>query len=223
MQIIFLAPPFTTEAELRKCIHTFEKDAQGYHFDFMDGNFVSTKQMNIELINTVRTLTDVPFWIHLMARAPHELIDYLELNPGDTVSFHYEVFHKKSGLEDLAEKLEHKNLRPSLAINPQTSIEKISHLLHAIEHLVVMSVKPGAPGRPFIPHTFAKLEELQMYCLAQEFDLIVAVDGGVHKTNIAQLAQAGVQEVAVTSAIFNTSNPLESLQELSALFSTSSL
>lgn len=218
MGALFLSPPFTTDAEIRSCFSKFELLPSGYHFDVMDGEFVAATHISVETINRVRSFSDLPFWVHLMAQDPAPLVEELNLHPGDTVSFHYEVFQKKEAIEALAERIEHKNLRPSLAINPRTDIERISYLLHFIEHVLVMSVQPGAAGQPFIPKTFDKLKELEMYRLAQELELIIAVDGGINASNIGELGALGVNEVALTSAIFSSKNPVQKLKELQNLF-----
>ena len=218
---VFLAPPFITVLELKTCLENFGTLPSGYHFDLMDGQFVPATRMPINAINEIRSLTNLPFWIHLMAKNPENLIDKLELNPYDIISIHAEVFEKTSSVVELVKKIKQKNLRPSLALNPETTIESTQEVLALFDHLLIMSVTPGASGQPFKQSTQTKLKSIINYLATQtktDHQYTIAVDGGVGIENIELLALNGVETVAVTSAVFDQQNPKKALKVLTNAF-----
>jgi len=204
--------------------------AAGFHFDCMDNLFVKGSRWNIEEINQLRmhsAFKNTSFWIHLMVQNPEEYISKLNLFPGDTISFHFEALYgkhfplsvtKNSQAFDKAEKiiesLEHKNVTASLAVNPETPFDAFKDLLFLVDHLLVMSVEPGLSGQPFLDATYEKLEEITAFIQGHELSLTVAVDGGMNKQTIDQLKNAGVDAVALTSALFNTKDPIKALQDI---------
>lgn len=211
--LIFPAPHSQDSNELKTIFTELNPLCAGYHIDVMDGEFVPHTMGNPELINSIDKATDHPLWVHLMVKNPRNFIDKLTIKPNSIIAFHYEVV-KKEDIIDLAEYIEHKNWRPSLAINPKTPVEDIFYLCHEIDHITLMSVEPGAAGQTFLPNTFKKVEKLNIYRIAEEFSLTIAVDGGVTIENSIKLKKIGANAIAVCSTIFNADNPKEALEKL---------
>jgi ribulose-phosphate 3-epimerase len=74
-------------------------------------------------------------------------------------------------------------------------------------------VNPGFYGSPFIPEVLQKVAELRD--AYPEID--IGVDGGIKESNIAQVAQTGVNDICVGSAVFLKPQPAQSYRHLSAL------
>lgn len=198
--------------ELQTQIKLLATHCEGFHIDIMDGIFVRQKMGSIELTNQIAKISGKQLWIHLMVQNPLEYIEKLKIHAGDVVTFHY---MENSNQELIIDALERKNLRPSLGINPKTQISTLKNALYAVDHVTVMSVEPGKAGQKFIPSTLKKLELLNAFKDTHERDLTIAVDGGVNAINITKLAALGVGQVAATTALFGTQDPVEALKELS--------
>lgn len=199
--------------ELHSQIRLLGPHCAGFHIDIMDGQFVHQKIGSAQLANEITQITHKQLWIHIMAQDPLAIIKKLTPHHGDIVSFHATANYD---YQTIIEELEHKNVVPSLALNPSTPLSIISTIIHALDHVTIMSVEPGKSGQKFIPATLKKLELLNALRAALETRLTIAVDGGVNKNNITKLDALGVNQVAVCSGIFNSDDPLAALQELSA-------
>ncbi len=208
----------TSIKELTDHISILTPYVEGFHLDYMDGQFVSTSTHNIELINTIRTITAKQLWIHIMANNPLSVLKQLQLNPNDKVTFHTESTQDYSAFIDYTR--EH-ILQPSLALNPNTTLHALINTLYTIKHITIMSVQPGASGQSFLPSTWAKLKDLQALRTDQAHYFTIAVDGGVTQKNIAQLAAYGVNEVAICSGIFGKHDPIKDIKELMAVIENS--
>jgi len=213
--LIFPSFHHQTVQALTDLLALFDPLVAGYHIDIMDGKFVPHIMGSHPLTNAIRTATTEQLWVHLMVQDPILWIEQLHLNPGDIVSAHYESL---SGNYKLFIAAAHqKKLVPSLAINPETSIETVAPLLKWFNHVVIMSVKPGASGQTFLPNTFEKIKELNRWQKTHNTSLTITVDGGVNANNIAQLKQLGVDAVAVTHALFENSSTVDNFNKLKKL------
>ena len=58
--------------------------------DIVDGEFVPNLMLNNLFLKAVRSITKLPFDIHLMITNPERKLDWFDIRPGDIVSIHYE-------------------------------------------------------------------------------------------------------------------------------------
>ena len=83
-----------------------------------------------------------------------------------------------------------------------------------IDLVLVMSVNPGFGGQTFIPSALDKIRQLRERITASGYDICLAVDGGVKRDNIAQIATAGADTFIAGSAIFNTPNYADTISAM---------
>lgn len=203
-----------SQDELHDQIRLLGPHCAGFHIDIMDGQFVHQKMGSSDLTNAIARMTRKKLWIHIMAKDPLKIIKELKIHNGDIVSFHATANYD---YQEIIEELERKNVLPSLALSPLTPITVLNNAIHALDHVTIMSVEPGKSGQTFISGTLKKLERLNAFRAAHECRLTIAVDGGVNKDNIEKLNALGVNQVAISSGIFDSNNPLNSLKELSKI------
>lgn len=206
-------PSLTSQSldELQSHIRLLAPHCAGFHIDMMDGKFVKNKMGSIELTNQIARMTRKQLWIHLMVQEPLEIIEQLKIHRGDIVTFH---FSSHFDYQTIIEALERKSLRPSLGLNPKTPISSLNNAIHSIDHVTIMSVEPGKSGQSFLPNTLLKLTKLNAFRAAHECTLTIAVDGGVNKQNITKLDDLGINQVAVSSAIFKSADPIQAIKIL---------
>ena len=73
-----------------------------------------------------------------------------------------------------------------------------------------MSVEPGFSGQRFLPDALAKAKAIREY----KPDVIIGMDGGINLENIASVAAAGAQDLAIASAIFSSDDPVAAIKKL---------
>ncbi|HRN78591.1 MAG TPA: ribulose-phosphate 3-epimerase [Candidatus Dependentiae bacterium] len=203
--------PDTIEDTIKK----LNPHCHGFHIDVMDHKFVPNEAFfDPEWVNAIDHASTHPSWVHLMIQQPQQFINSLNLTPGSMISFHYEVIGDSTSLIN---QIHGENWKASVAINPQTPIEKIFPVLGLVDQVLIMSVQPGFAGQDFIKSTIDKIIPLATYRRLNKFKFSIAMDGGIDEHNIAMLAQKGVEDFAVASAIFKTQDPIAALQKLATL------
>ncbi len=196
---------------IRGEIKKFDPHCSGYHLDIMDNHFVPNLTWGASFINAIAKETQRILWVHLMVDNPHNWIETLALPPGSIVSFHFELTEEKI---KLIKNIKEKKWLVSITINPKTPVDVIFPLLNLLDHVLIMSVKPGFPGQSFISSVVNKIDPLIGYRQTSDLDFKIGIDGGVNKSNIAMLAQKGIDHFAISAGIFYQPNPLAALREL---------
>ncbi len=74
-----------------------------------------------------------------------------------------------------------------------------------------MSIVPGYSGQPFLPESYARIEEL-----AALVELPIQVDGGVDEENVAAVRAAGATVFVAGSAVFADPDPAAAYRRLAA-------
>lgn len=176
------------------------------HLDIVDGRFA--KSITWGEPADLETLEGkIKLEAHLMVEQP-EVVLPAWLNVVDRVIIHTE------STELLAEIVDSVEGRPSqlgLALTLETPVKTILPYLSKINFVHLMSIKEiGHYGEPLNDKIFAKIRELR----EAKPNLIISVDGGVNKTNLKKLVDAGANHLVVGSAIWQAPDPAQAYQEL---------
>lgn len=192
-----------------------DRHCPGYHIDVMDGYFVPNSTFGVAMVNAIaRESTTTHQWVHLMVINPEFYIATMQLLPGSLVTFHFETnieIKKTSAL------IKEKKWKASIAISPKTAPEKLFPYLHDFDQVLVMSVEPGFSGQPFLTESVEKVALLNAYRQTAGLQFRIGIDGGVSLANCVQLAQVGVDDFAVASAIFESQDPVDAITRMTAL------
>lgn len=176
------------------------------HIDFADNKFVQNKTISIESVK--KFPTNFHKEAHLMVDRPNEWV-------GELVEAHFKriIFHIESKDEpaSVIEHVKSKGLEVGIAINKDTSIEKVEQYVDKIDVLLIMTIVAGFQGQPFIPEMLDKVKQIKL----KNLSLKVGVDGAVKDSNIKQIADSGVDFVTVGSYLLkgDTEENLEILWE----------
>lgn len=180
------------------------------HFDVMDGCFTPMMTFGPPLIGAVKTslLKDV----HLMIRDPLEKIETYVAAGADMITVHVEsCTHVHRVLQTMGKLSsrnapEHRLLR-GVAINPGTPVEALAPLLDEVDVVLVLAVNPGWGGQRFIPSTRQRLASVKEMIGQAKRDILVGVDGGIDRSNIAEVAGLGPHIIVTGSAVFDGKDP----------------
>jgi ribulose-phosphate 3-epimerase len=205
------------QSNLKKEIELLQSHCAGFHLDIMDGKFVSNRFWNDpDEVSKIVKMIKNQVWIHLMVEKPEIFYEQLELSAGSLVSFHIE---SNVDIFDFIKTIKEKKHRASLAMRPKTPIEQIVPFLNIVDQVLVMSVEPGFSGQRFLESSFEKITELVKYRQKYGVHFAVGVDGGVNKNNIKPLAELGINDVAIATAIFKADDHANALQKLQGFIS----
>jgi ribulose-phosphate 3-epimerase len=171
------------------------------HFDIMDGNFVSNYALGVCLIDQVRQATKIPLDIHLMIERPEMKLHYFGLQPGDSVSVHYET---TPHIQRILSNLKQEGIYTGVALNPATPIDVLEFVCDVIDFVLIMTVNPGFAGQALVPATLKKVEKTRQFLNANNAEhVVIQVDGNINFENARKLKAAGAGNfVAGSSGLF---------------------
>ncbi len=180
------------------------------HVDFMDGEFLPEKTIAVkDLIGFKSPLTLVA---HLMVNNPHEYFEDTKKAGFSYVIFHFETYSK---LDEIGKAIKHAKdvgLKVGLALNPETKLYDAGKFLGQLDLVQLMTVHPGAQGRPFEISTLDKIKEVRKLLKSA----IICVDGGIKVELVRACTLAGANWLVVGSAIWQADNQKMAIQALEA-------
>ncbi|HAO5755159.1 TPA: ribulose-phosphate 3-epimerase [Listeria monocytogenes] len=171
------------------------------HCDVMDGVYVNNLALGPEYLEIVRNNTEIPLDIHLATITPLKYIDMFGPVKPEYISFHVEVAEDVS---EIIRKIRSYNVKPSIAINPETLIEAIYPYLDDVEMVLMMTVNPGFAGQKFQTDVIQKLHDLKAKLAGKIHAPLIEVDGNINKETVGLMRDC-LPDIYVlgTSALFH--------------------
>lgn len=173
--------------------------------DIMDGKFVPSKSIQLSQIPDLKNYKN-NFEAHLMTKNPERYFAPLKKKGFKKIIFHIETTNQP---EKLIGKIKTLGLRPMIAINPNTSLNKIPKKVPVL----FMGVNPGKEHQTFQKKVFKKIEEFR----EKNKRTAIQVDGGVNEKTAKKLAKF-VDSINTGSFVSDSKNPKESLKKLKGAF-----
>ena len=186
------------------------------HIDVMDGHFVPNITIGPEVISKLRKYTKLPFDVHLMISPVHNFIENFANAGADIITIHPEA---TEDLENSIRKIKSYNKKVGISLNPETSVEKVMHILNSIDLVLIMSVNPGFGGQKFIKEVLKKVEILRKEIDLRKFKTQIEIDGGINFENARIAKEAGVNILVSGTTIFkeNEGNLKKNIQLLKTI------
>jgi len=213
-----LSPSILTAdfANLGETLRMFERHPSvGYvHFDVMDGNFVPNISFGAPVLRSLAKSTKLPFDVHLMVTEPARYVaDFV------TDRTEYIVVHAEAAvhLDRTLRLIKSLGVKCGASLNPATPPEALDYVFDLVDQVLVMGVNPGFGGQSLIPASLEKLRALAKIRESRGLGFELAIDGGIDKSNIGDVIDAGAQIVVAGSAILNAADPEAELTEYDEL------
>jgi ribulose-phosphate 3-epimerase len=96
-----------------------------------------------------------------------------------------------------------------IALNPGTPLDVIPPLIDEVDMIFLLAVNPGWRGQKFIPSTGSRLSQLRQMIRVTKKDILMGIDGGITRNNIAEVARMDADIIVTGSAVFDGKTPLE--------------
>ncbi len=174
------------------------------HLDVMDGNFVPNITFGPMVVQAIAKIARIPLITHLMILNPDAYAEQFIKAGSAAVSFHWEAC--RTGHADIIRKIRALGCEAGLAINPDTPLSKIEHLLSEIDLLLVMTVVPGFGGQELIAGAVAKIGEAKRIREKKGYRFVIEVDGGIKPDNAWRVRDEGAQIIVAGTAVFKCSD-----------------
>jgi len=181
------------------------------HIDVMDGSFVPNISFGLPVIKSIRNKTDKVFDVHLMINNPSNYIDdFIEVG-ADIITVHYEA---DKHIDRTINYIKSKGKKAAVSLNPGTPTSVLKDLIANLDMVLIMSVNPGYGGQKFIPYCLDKIREIKEFSSKLNPSLLIEVDGGVDKTNVKEIIEAGANVIVAGSAVFNGGEISDNIKKL---------
>ena len=192
-------------SKLGEEIRSLEKaGADLIHIDVMDGHFVPNLTMGSDLVKSLKGIA--PLDVHLMITDPCDFIDDFAEAGAEIISVHIEANNPKEAIELIKKK----NIKAGIALNPSTPEEAIEPVVEEADMILVMSVEPGYCGQSFHEDAINRVRNYK----EKYPEKIIEVDGGISTDNSPKLIKAGADILVAGSAVFNSDNPIDTINQM---------
>ncbi|MBW3568937.1 hypothetical protein KY385_02290 [Candidatus Parcubacteria bacterium] len=185
------------KADFKKQVDTVSF-ARRIQLDFMDGEFVKTKSIDLkDAWLPDNTQSD----LHLMYQRPMEYLQIILILKPHMVIIHAEA---EADYVQMAAELNKNGILAGLCVLPETTIEGIRPILRSFDHLLIFGGHLGHFGGQ------ADLSQLHKASEAKEINPNIETgwDGGANDQNAKKLADSGIDVINVGGFIQKSENPM---------------
>ena len=207
--------------ELARRSSAFASFAPHIQLDVSDGRFspviswpYQSGQWD-ELIAKKLPLSErVLYEAHLMIEEPQETGELLISAGARRVMGHIEAFTGTDSARATLQTWRKRGAEAGLAILFHTPLEKIEKVISECDVVLMMSIATiGKQGASYEPGILERIKTLR----SNHPQILIAIDGGVSLSNIADLARAGASRFGVGSAITKAKDQKAAYQSLKSL------
>lgn len=181
------------------------------HVDVMDGRFVPNITIGPLVVKAVRSVTTLPLDVHLMIVEPERYIEDFAVSGADIIVVHAEAC---THLHRVIQQIKACGKRAGVSLNPATPLNALEYVLSDLDLVLLMSVNPGFGGQSFINGVLPKISQLRRMLDSIGSHAELEVDGGINRSNIRAVAEAGADVFVAGSAVFNGTNYFETISAL---------
>ncbi|MBN2028999.1 ribulose-phosphate 3-epimerase [bacterium] len=185
--------------------------ADGIHLDIMDGHFVPNISFGPSLVHSIRKVTQLPFWAHLMIEKPGDYVEAFRDAGVNGITIHCEI---DEDWVELADRIRGLGMGVGITLNPETPLRKIEPVLDRFERVLVMTVHPGFGGQAFMGEVLEKIRALSRMAFSLPHLPIVEVDGGIDEVTTPLVVEAGATCLIVGAAIYQAPDPVLAFQKI---------
>lgn len=200
-------------ARLGEEVARVEEHVDLLHVDVMDGHFVPNLSFGMPVIASLRAVTRLPLFCHLMVTNPMSLFESLAASGADLVSIHIEVHPDP---RPAAAEARAAGLGFGLVLDPATPFAAVEPFLDLCDLVLVMSVQPGFGGQAFMPEVLPKVEAARKSIDSAGLTADIEIDGGITPETIRPAREAGADVFVAGTAIFGAQDPAAAVARLRA-------
>ena len=194
-----------TKEKFDQRYHAVAPHVQKVQLDVLDGTF----QPNIDFHDPEyidKLNPSVKFEIHFMINNVLDILDQWNYDWVEKIIFHLEA---EGDTRKTIDAVKNSGKRVSLAINPETVVNKLQTYLGDLDSVQVMTIHPGAMGTPFVPETIEKIKAIRQL----DQNIPIEVDGAMSPQTIKLAVDAGANLI-VSGGFIKNNAVKESLEQL---------
>ncbi len=180
--------------------------ADRIHVDVMDGAFVPNISFGVPVMQSVRSVTKLPFEVHLMIADADSYLEPFVKGGADSLIVHQEALPH---LHRTIQRIKELGKGAGVALNPSTPVSSLEVVLPDVDLVLIMTVNPGFGGQKFIESTLAKIRQVREILNDVNPDCEIEVDGGIDSKTAPAVVEAGARVLVAGSSIYSTGDPVD--------------
>ena len=176
-----------------------------FHLDVMDGHYVDNLTFGSSTVAAIDRAVDTPLHVHLMIENPAKFVRVFAEAGADRISFHPEVADDPAAV--VAE-IQEAGAGAGVAVHPDAGLEWAERLLDRVQVVLMMTVRPGFGGQPFLSEVVPKIAGARKLVDQAGSRADIEVDGGVNLQTLAEAVGAGADVLVTGSAVYDGRDPV---------------
>ena len=188
-----------------------DSGADWLHVDVMDGHFVPNISIGLPVVESIKSISQMPLDVHLMISNPLFYAPIFARAGADYITFHTE---SESDVSSVLSALQKTNARIGLSIKPKTPANAVYPYLKYLDMVLVMMVEPGFGGQKFMDSMLYKITDIREKCLSLNITPYIQVDGGINESTAHLVIGAGADVLVAGTAIFKSPNYRKAIETL---------
>lgn len=186
------------------------------HLDVFDGHFVSDLGFPPRTIAALRSLTTLPFEVHLGANDPLRFVPPLAEAGTDLILFHVESV---AMLYEAIFMIREHHVKVGLAFTLGTPLACLEPVVTLIDAVLLLSrvTGEGTHGSAFDPLVLPRVRQARQMAQAAGVALDIQVAGGVNRQHVVDLVTAGATTLAMGGGIYRVPDMAQEVAEMRKL------
>ena len=169
--------------------------------DIVDNKFARNLTVGPKEVGAIRTLKKLE--IQLMVDFIEDWIDpFIKIKSKANIArivVPYESCHDPIGV---IKHIHQHGLEVGFSINPDTSADRLQHIIDKVDTVLLLSVYPGFSGQHFVYAVLEKIRQVK----EMRPDIPIEIDGGIEPGTARKCAEVGANILASGSFIFENKN-----------------
>lgn len=193
-------------------IKNIEKAGADYiHIDVMDGSFVPNITIGNEVVRSLRSVSTLPYDVHLMINNPDNHIKAFADAGSDIITIHAEA---SIHLDRSLSLIKSFGKKAGVSLVPSTHEDALDYVLDKLDLILVMTVNPGFGGQKFLSSQLKKIENIRKKIEKSGRKIELEVDGGINDETAKLVVAAGADVLVSGSYIFGSKNYAEAISKI---------